>query len=120
MDEPDLPPRSPRLTYAELETLALDLADRVLMLEAGLNAPLSIIDHDIAKALDEKRRAAERAVARRVEMFNKANAEAARTRSRKPIDAFVRSLSPIKYWDGEVRQRSSAQPSRRAAQRLAE
>jgi hypothetical protein len=86
----DLPP--PRLTYAELEGLALSLADRVLMLEAGLRAPLSILDRTMAKAMDEERWAPHRAFERRVEMLNKAKAEAERAAMAEAADDFTRRL----------------------------
>jgi hypothetical protein len=71
----------------ELEELR-GLHERVLMLEAGFKAPMSIANGLIAQALDERRRAH----AYRVEALNKAKVEAERVGHRGPVDDFVRRL----------------------------
>jgi hypothetical protein len=69
------------------------LEDRVLMLEAGLRAPMSPMDRQIAKAFDQKRWEPHEEARCRLEAFRKAQAEAERLGHRGPIDAFMRRLN---------------------------
>jgi hypothetical protein len=69
-----------------------DLADRVLLLEAGFPAPLSAADRIIAQGLDEQRRAESKSFPGRLKALNRAIVEGERTGTHEPIDDIVRRL----------------------------
>jgi hypothetical protein len=81
-----------RFTPAELESIVLGLADRILILEAGLSTPLSYVERLSAEAALVRRRAPHEASRRIVAGYRAAQAEAERTGTDRPIDAFIRRV----------------------------
>jgi hypothetical protein len=65
-----------------IEAMCRDLADRVLMLEVGLKAPVSYIDRLFAEQLDKKRHEPHEEARARVEAYRKARDEAHRNKMR--------------------------------------
>jgi hypothetical protein len=94
-----------------VETVLIDLRNRVLMLEAGYRAPLSI-----ALSLDEKRWEPHEDAQRRHEAFKRAETEAERVGHHGPVDNFMRKLKAGEFdrhsrhnggGNAEVHQRAS-------------
>jgi hypothetical protein len=99
-----------------VETMLIDLSNRVLMLEAGYRAPLSHVDRSIARSLDEKRWEPHNDAQRRLEAFKRAETEAERVGHRGPVDNFMRKLKAGEFdrhsrhnggGNAEVHQRAS-------------
>jgi hypothetical protein len=70
---------------ARLETMLLDLHERVLILEAGLKAPVPYVDQLAAEKALKRRRAPQEDALRRLEAYREAERAGA-------VDAFTRRL----------------------------
>jgi hypothetical protein len=90
---------------ADLKTMALSLAERVLVVESLTDGiPLSTADHLIARRALAGRRAPHEEVRLRVRAFRRAQAEAETTGSREPIDRFLQRLKAGEF-DASIRSR---------------
>jgi hypothetical protein len=87
-----------RLTHAELQAMVFKLADDVLRLKYHAGLPISYVDRTIVEGIEQREAAEKEAARRRDAAFAEAKAEAERTGSYEPIDAFVRKLKRGDYY----------------------